>query len=154
MLSAEYLAGLFDGEGWVRADHIHYKGRKTGGYQLALGIAMTYEPVIRMLHEQFGGVCHGDDSFKRRYHKNRTIWRWHVASRLAVPFLKFIEAHSVVKKEQITLGLALQAHIELHKPMMVGLHRNEAFKTGVRAEREVIAAELRRLKKVDYLHTP
>lgn len=64
-LSLEYVAGLFDGEGWCRvqtpgmnADGVQISGvlkRDFPSYQIVAGIALTHKPVMLLIHEQFGG---------------------------------------------------------------------------------------------------
>lgn len=156
MLTPAYVAGLFDGEGWVRADYLHGQNRKNPrpGYQLAAGIAMTYAPIIKELQKQFGGVCHGDNSFRKINPNNRTIWRWHVASDLAFKFIIFIEGECWVKAEQICLGIKLQEHINKHRNAMRGRHSSLEFRQARYAEREIIADEMRRLKKVNFNREP
>lgn len=149
-LNVQYIAGLFDGEGWVRADTFTPLFRKSTRFQVTAGIAMTYEPVIRLLYERYGGVLQGDDCFRRKNPANRTIWRWSVSSRIAAPFLREIEPFVIVKREQVTLALELQDHIREYRSRMVGDKVSAEFKAEICAHRQKIADELRRLKKVNY----
>ncbi len=49
----KYIAGLFDGEGYIR---IFKKSKKNHvGYYISAGIGMCHRPTIEAFHEKFGG---------------------------------------------------------------------------------------------------
>lgn len=150
MLDLAYVAGVFDGEGWVRIDTYVPPGRTIPRYQLIAGIAMTYAPLMKAVHAQFGGTLHGDDSFQRHYAKNRVIWRWHVSSKFAHSFLIAVEPYLIVKKEQAGLGIELQADMTGNKRLMIGHGADPVHKEIVYARRHDIALRMSALKKVDY----
>lgn len=150
MLDLHYVAGLFDGEGWVRIERYQPKVRKTPRYVVIAGIAMTYKPVMEMIHQQFGGHLYGDDGFRRKYHKNRTIYRWAVSSQSATRFLTTIAPLLIVKREQADLSLELQAHIAEFKSKMVGSAVDTDFKNEIYAHRQRLADRVTALKKVNY----
>lgn len=156
--SLEYVAGLFDGEGWVRvhtpgvrvSGDITVKTRRFPSYQVIAGIAMTHKPVLLAIRDQFGGILTGDDYYRRKNAKNRTIYRWKVASKSAYAFLAAIRPFAVVKLEQVELALELQAHIITHKADMVGPWSDDAYKEGITAHRRNIAERITLLKKVNF----
>lgn len=107
MLSLEYVAGLFDGEGFV---YIFKKVRgKHVGYYLSTGINMCHRPIIEELYSQFGGHINGGS--RRSNPKHRNIFAWGLANQLAADFLIQIRSHVRVKGPEIDLGLELQQHI-------------------------------------------
>ena len=65
-----YLAGLLDGEGCVN-HHNHDKGRPK---RFTMTIAMTTEPIIDWLVENFGGTK-GPCKVKENY---KPMWRWRI----------------------------------------------------------------------------
>ena len=157
-----YTAGLFDGEGFVRIDS-HHKNISTGRtpantrFCLHVGVAMTYMPAIKLLHERFGGHYRGDDSFQKRYSKNRVIYRWNATSVKAYDFLVAIQPYSVVKREQIDIAIKFQKHVFRYKGRMLGYWKNskglakqEALKAKVFAVRAVLCDRIRDLKKEDF----
>lgn len=72
--SAEYAAGLFDGEGTV---FITYK-RGGGGYVLETGITMTDREPLEAVCNTFGGTIFPNDSigYEKAPNGNRNYWRW------------------------------------------------------------------------------
>src|SRR3990167_818072 len=112
--SKEYLAGLFDGEGcvWISKNiwHKSSTGKFTNPvYSLNCSINMTHKGIIENLHNSFGGC------FNAHNHKNinhATLYSWIIASRKAKSFLELILPYTIVKREQIVLGLEFQTHID------------------------------------------
>jgi hypothetical protein len=146
-----YLAGLFDGEGYVRIDnHFHQKNSGNIRYTVNAGVAMTYMPAVRLFHDRWGGVFKGENCFKRANPKNRTIFRWAVTSLKAEAFLLEIQPFSLVKREQIDLAIAFQAHIRTHKSKMVGANGDLALRAKLFAERATLCDQIRLLKKQEF----
>lgn len=157
--SNEYFAGLFDGEGFVRIDN-HFKQIVTGNirYNLHCGIAMTYMPAVKLCFERWGGMYKGDKSFQVRYAKNRIIYRWSIVGNKAYRFLCDIRQFSIVKRDQIEIGLAFQEHIQKHKSKMIGgafkdpadTLRKDEYKKIIFAERAIMCEKIRLLKKEEF----
>lgn len=157
-LTLEYVAGLFDGEGWCRIqtpgmnpDGIQISGshkRHFPSYQVIAGIAMTYKPIMTLLLERFDGILYGDDHYRRKDPKNRTIYRWHVTSRKAYTFLSAIRPYSIIKLDQIELCLELQDHIDHHKSTM--RWSTPDFRAEIAAHRKALADRITSLKKVNF----
>lgn len=159
-LSIQYVAGLFDGEGWVRVQTpgVRLDGSLTPGsnkrrfpsYQVIAGIAMTHKPCMVAMYEQFGGVLYGDDHYRRKDPKNRTIYRWHVTSQQAYPFLSAIARYLIIKQDQVELAIELQDHITKHRSAMVGPWSDDAVKAELAAHRKALADKITSLKKVNF----
>lgn len=156
-LSLQYAAGLFDGEGWCRVQtpgmntagqHISGNFREFPSYQILAGIAMTYRPIMLDIHAQFGGVLYGDDHYRRKDPKNRTIYRWHVSGLKAEAFFSAVGPYLYVKRDQVELALKLQAHIREHRSSM--RWATHEFKAGIAAFRKDIADQITALKKVNF----
>lgn len=94
------------------------------------------------------GTLHGDNHYRRKDPNNRTIYRWHVQSRKADAFFSAIVQHLIIKREQVELALSLQAHIREHNSSM--RWGTIEFRQGIADHRKAIAAEITRLKKVNY----
>lgn len=110
-MDIHYVAGLFDGEGYVRVNKWIKPNSTHIRYNLFVGLNMTYRPVIEMLHAQFGGGLHSSRKDLRNP-KQRVLFCWMVASQCAATFLRAIQPHVIVKKDQVDLALEFQAHID------------------------------------------
>ena len=94
MISAEYLAGFFDGEGYAYA----YRAKK-GQFLLMVGIVNTHFNVLKSLQDQFGGNLYPK---KRRSEKHSQGWelRWYGEEGKAV--LLYMLPSLIVKKAEIS----------------------------------------------------
>src|SRR6185437_16238748 len=106
-----YVAGLFDGEGWVRIATWHKPNSDHIRYQVIAGIGMTYHPVIKRLKEEYGGSIH-ENRHDLRNENNRIQFSWHIASQKAKVFFNRIYPHLIVKRDQVKLALELQDNID------------------------------------------
>lgn len=98
MLSPQYVAGFFDGEGNVG---ISTRGRNKYLY-LRVSVSNTNQEILAIFKMQFGGVL-------ATPYKKRSTWKptceWIVSGKKAAEFLEAIKAHAILKKAQIELGL-------------------------------------------------
>jgi hypothetical protein len=108
-VNVSYVAGLFDGEGFVRIHRWEKPNSVHIRYNLIAGINMTHRPIIEMMHKEFGG---GLRSARKETRGKRVLFCWMVASQGAATFLRRIQPHAVVKKDQIDLALEFQANID------------------------------------------
>lgn len=104
---AAYVAGLIDGEGWVTITRTPagYNRRKTTGYQLSVGIAMTHRPTIEVVQSLFDGTI--------RYHKGRkdahaATYHLGYTDNNSVRILTEILPYMCTKKPQALLGIAFR----------------------------------------------
>ena len=96
-LSLEYIAGLFDGEGWITVN----KNKKT--FIPVVGIKMNGFNLLKKLHNEFGGYF-----YQRKNYINRPLTEWTLKGAFQViPFLKKIKPFLIIKKEQAQLCLEL-----------------------------------------------
>jgi hypothetical protein len=65
--SLEYLAGYFDGEGWI----CMFKAIRCCTYKLTVGITSAHRPMLVLFQERFGGYI----SAKRRS-SNKPLFQW------------------------------------------------------------------------------
>lgn len=109
-MTYEYLAGLMDGEGCVGIRRVQTKatyGRPC--YCLVIQLAMTYQPVIEILCEEFGGVIYIDHWYVHLKHK--PSYKWTVYGRKAAAILAKMLPTLIVKREQAELALRFQANM-------------------------------------------
>ena len=96
-ISLDYIAGLFDGEGYITVN----KNKKS--FVPVVGIKMNGFDLLKTLHIQFGGYF-----YQRKKYVNRPLTEWILrGSFQVIPFLKKIEPFLIIKKEQAKLCLEL-----------------------------------------------
>lgn len=102
-LSNQYLAGLFDGEGYIGLVPLKLLHRKNPSFAFCLRVVVsnTYLPILKMIKDKFGG---GLERHKTEFSR-RLIWHWRRQGWHTIPFLKSIQPYSTIKKPQIDLAL-------------------------------------------------
>jgi hypothetical protein len=110
-LDISFVAGLFDGEGYVRITRWEKPNSPHIRYSLVAGINMTHRPIIEMMHKEFGGGLHCNRNFLKDKTR-RCLFVWTVASQTAAAFLRRVQPHVIVKKDQVDLALVFQSHID------------------------------------------
>jgi len=96
-LSDVYVAGLFDGEGYMGIKN--FKGKTYLRYRLA--IANQHKGVLELIKNRFGGNIYKKDN-------KIECWQWEINNKQeAINFLEKIIPHLIVKKEKSEEGLKL-----------------------------------------------
>jgi hypothetical protein len=113
-LDIRYVAGLFDGEGWITVNVWEVPGRDYIRYQLFIGIGMSHYPLMATMKQQFGGLLHRNDSANKRDPVNRINYQWRLSSKAASGFLQSVRPWLNIKGEEADLAIELQAHISSH----------------------------------------
>lgn len=154
MLSDEYMAGLFDGEGcvmvrvWRKPNSPHIR------YQPAISLGMTYRPVIEQIHRQYGGSIHLNDHSKRNK-KHRAQFNWVASSQVAARVLRAMLPYLIVKKDEAELVLQLQGSLDTWRNKLWNFNGVHQRRDEIMAERQNIADRVAALKRrsfptVDY----
>ena len=111
IVTPEYFAGFFDGEGSVL---IYQRRRGARGrfqpYNLRATVTNTNREVLVVFKNAFGGGVY-------RHHcssaPNRSpAWVWTVSCQKAAVFLRCIEPSLIVKKQEAMIGIAMQDAID------------------------------------------
>lgn len=97
-LSAEYIAGFFDGEGCI---YVGRNSRQRPTYTLEVSIVNTDRRPLDQLYARFGG-CLQVRQGGQQYH-------WRITGQRAQQFLNWIRPHAVIKDQQIRLALEFMA---------------------------------------------
>ena len=100
MLSPQYTAGLFDGEGCI-----NIWMTKTGYCQIRATLCMVEKPIIDMFKDSFGGCV---TEIKKENDKWRDCWVWKCNGKDLMRFLEYIEPFCIVKKKQVAVGLKMR----------------------------------------------
>lgn len=99
-----YLAGIFDGEGYISiAKKVNQKGYI--GYSLYAGVNMVDEEPPKLFDKYFGGSLGLRQSYEV---STRPQWRWRVEAKKAYAFLTILRPYLRVKKAKATLGIDFQ----------------------------------------------
>jgi LAGLIDADG DNA endonuclease family protein len=108
MLSPQYVAGLFDGEGMVslclcnRRPWKSDPSKRTFQLKFVVGISNTHKPIIELLKRQFNG----DISCSNRNSRHKAVWAWKVTGRdTQLKFLTYIRNFVIIKSRQVDLGI-------------------------------------------------
>ena len=126
MIDINYVAGLFDGEGFVRIERQtfaskhtkwhdsrvnFYPTQKAGHIRFVVyaGINMTDPRSVRLVYERFGGYFKSPRKPSKPTH--RPLHAWIVASRFAYRFLVEVMPYLIIKREEADLAIEFQEHI-------------------------------------------
>ncbi len=107
MVSIElaYFAGFFDGEGCINIWNV----RNTNSYQVRATISSTNKEIMEKFQVAFGGSVSTIVSLQENH---KPFWIWKINGRDVTIFLKAIKPYSLLKTEQILVGLELRQMIE------------------------------------------
>lgn len=107
MVSKEYLAGLFDGEG-----HVSITWSRNSGYarspKLCVKLTNSHLPVIETVKEMYGGHIYKVKKGKETYLQVYTI---SLTVEESKRFLHDLMPHLIIKKRQAELALEFSATI-------------------------------------------
>lgn len=101
-LSAQWLAGFFDGEGSVvvhKTMPCPSRPKCRPSYGIELVLANNHLPTMQSIYSKFPG--------RLRQAKPLRCWRLTLSGRLARQFLETVAPFVVTKKEQVRLALAM-----------------------------------------------
>lgn len=106
LLSVEWMAGFFDGEGCVLiSKDSGVRHHKRPAYTLCVIIGNTDKRPLEQLVVEFGG-----DLRDSQRGVNQVCAYWRVSAQKAQRFLEWIQPHVFIKKEQLDLALEFQAN--------------------------------------------
>jgi hypothetical protein len=145
-MDIRYVAGLFDGEGYVRIARWKKPNSRHVRYQVIAGIGMTYFPVIEALRDQFGGSMN-ENRHDLRNPKARIQFTWHIASQTAASFFRKVLPHLIVKRDEVELALQLQDSIDKYVHKLGHHHKYHPDRDKIFARRADLAARIFALKK-------
>lgn len=103
-MSPEWVAGFFDGEGYVgiRKDSGARHHKPNPSYTLYVCLTNQDKGPLELLCQQFGG------DIQKSGGKTKPVYCWRVSANKATLFLQHILPYSLVKRVQIELGLEFQ----------------------------------------------
>ena len=104
IISAEYIAGFFDGEGSVG---IYSRKDRLGGFglrvQLTQNTSTDSQIILQYLQNKYGGNLTTQKTLS-----DKLKYNWQLNSNKAVLFLKDIYPYSILKRKQIEVAIYFQ----------------------------------------------
>ena len=98
MISTEYTAGFFDGEGCV-----NISSDRLGKPYIRILVVNTDNSVLQKFQEKWGGNITHNKRHKENWKRSYT---WRLSHQKAINFLKDLEPHLIVKKKQTNLAIS------------------------------------------------
>lgn len=134
--SLEWMAGFFDGEGWLDV----HKTTTTKGYttwQLRAAITNTDRQLLEDFLEAFGGHIYRRKKVKTHH---RETFTWVVGNEIALPFLKVMLPHVRAERNKARIALGIEFQTQKRR----GGHR---AKDGYSARQERFYERMRELTR-------
>lgn len=98
-----YLAGLFDGEGYISAQHRQNYNKHRAYTRLAVGVGMTHRPTVELFHKRFGGAIY---TGKQKLSVNH---QWSLTGSNTIPALEVLSQLCILKRPELECALELAA---------------------------------------------
>jgi len=102
MVNIAWLAGFYDGEGFVSIIKSKRNGYINPRYYLQAGVSNTNLEILKEIQEEFGGYI---TSCKFTGFTKKGVYSWRVQNNKALPFLESIQPYTKVKDVQVCLAL-------------------------------------------------
>jgi len=108
MISLEYAAGFFDGEGCITI----VRNKNSNSFALNVGINNTAYLPLKLICDRFGGSVR----FRKSVNPNwRPQWQWQAVCKNAYYFLSSILPLLLIKKEEAKLAIEFYEYIQSNK---------------------------------------
>lgn len=107
--SAEYIAGLFDGEGSIFIAEKHRTHQRAVSHIMTVSITNTNQRILKDVKARFGGSVSGPQRPAREQEKN--FYGWRASSLIARRFLEEIYPYLRIKSNAAWLAICFQEHI-------------------------------------------
>lgn len=107
-LSKDYMAGLFDGEGWFsisRAKGSHYRSTREWAYQVHAAMTLREKVIVDHFCYRFGGTV---NKMKSRSEKHSDYWHWRITGKNVADFATGMMGHLHMKRDQAIVAASFQ----------------------------------------------
>jgi len=133
-LTAQYTAGLFDGEGSVSIVVRNYRKDNRPFYSLAIQLTNTHYGIVESLKETWSGHVYSE------HHKNRQrmYYKWMLLGKNGLSFLEAVLPFSIIKQRQVNIGIEFISTI-LPKIGSRGARTNEMHQNQTKLREELMA---------------
>ncbi len=110
VITVQYIAGLFDGEGWILITRTtSNKEMKSPAFYLRVGIEMTNFEVLNNICNKYGGHIY-TRPVKRAVNRKITH-TWYLDGKKSINFLTDIKEFLIIKKKQAEIAIDYQNHV-------------------------------------------
>jgi len=106
-----YVAGIVDGEGSIGIyENTTTRRRGKSQFYMQVSITNTDKTLLDMIQRRWPSYL-PDAPRKRPSPRHKTVWRWRVASRKALSFLRDIRPYLFMKADRADLAIKFQTEI-------------------------------------------
>ena len=150
-LNNNYIAGLFDGEGWImitRQEPSIKFGQKTIHYNFRIGIEMTSYDILNKICKIYGGHIYTRPN--KRAINRKITHTWYRDGENAMNFLKSIKDCLFIKRKQANIAIKYQEHINKFKTKNLDFRRKSIPKKEINY-REKMVQKIRNLNSFNSL---
>lgn len=148
-ITKQYVAGFFDGEGWVMVSrHKPYYGQKNISYTFRIGIESTDLNVLKKIQKRYKGNIYTRP--KKRAKNRRDTHIWYLCENNALNFLLDIKGYLIVKKKQALLAIRYQRKVNEYRKKNPDFRCRGLSKKTLKF-RENICQQIRKLNSVNVL---
>lgn len=111
-LNNAYIAGLFDGEGWVTCAFRSKSRaqRPSATIYIQMGIGLTNYKILEALQKKFGGSI---GNTRQRKITDKPYWLWVLSTKQIEKFIIAIEPYCIEKRLQIKLAKKFRKTIQI-----------------------------------------
>jgi hypothetical protein len=142
-LTAAYIAGFVDGEGYLSIVPYHHSVSNKIYYKTNIKVANTNKEIIEWLKAEFGGWIYVRKFASDKNYKDAYCWQ--MSGKNSIDFLMGIQPYLRIKRRQCELLLE-KSRIESSRNMKVS-NDNREYSEDISNRIEEIYLELRRLNK-------
>lgn len=119
ILTNEYVAGLFDGEGWFEINRVNgskYRMKRAYAFSVRACLQMRDKIIIDSLQETYGGTV---SVYKPRKENHSTTYKWIVIGKKCKEFSEKVKSHLLAKSKQAEVAINFQIEKDLNgnKPL-------------------------------------
>lgn len=115
MISKEYWAGLFDGEGSVTILKPNRR-RYRVDFDVRVRVSNTDKKVLELLKAQYGGAF-----FKSNDGRKNDCWAWQASYKIAMRFMQDVYPFSIIKKKKLKVAIEMQALMSNQRQYIKGV---------------------------------
>ena len=145
MLDIRYVAGLFDGEGCISLVKQKRLNSDLPTYTIRVVLAMCHKPIIKRLHQEFGGLYSERLGTEKARNSFSIMW----ANNKAIPFLEQLAPHLVLKKAEAEVALEFLSELSSVGTSFWRKATTEQI-ADLQSKREDVRSRLAHMKRVNY----
>ena len=135
-LELAYMAGLFDGEGYIAITNHVRRNRPSKDYKLFCRVAMCNPYIPKFFELHFGGRV-----FTYKKENRRRVWSWQIANDPAMEFLQTVLPYLRLKKNEAELGIEFRERLQ--NVVFRGRNRLPDSEVAIREAQRILMSSLK-----------